>query len=280
MLFCLGSVGGRFRGRALSLIVAGFLAAPLTWADSPAVGSVFRVDLLTDQPEAAARFYRRVFGWEAEATGDPAFKVLKSDGDTIGHIVAHEPEDPAQSEVQWLASLVVQDLDALDAEALDGSVFLAPEPGPHGERLSVIGDPEGAPVVLLEPAGGLDVSAEAVPRELIWVELLSENRERTSSFFQDLIGYQQSIVGEGEGYLLLTSAGRPRVGIVNKPWADVAPSWLVYLLVVDLEAILAAVEQAGGAVLLPPGPSLADGKVAIVEDPTGGVFAVQERRQP
>jgi len=262
----------------LPLLAAVILMAPFVRAEEPAVGSVLRVDLLTDNPEAAGQFYRRVFGWAVEATSDPAFQRLKSNGETIGHIIAHEPEDPAESEVQWLAALAVRDLEALNAQALGGSVFLAPEAGPDGELLSVIGDPEGAPVVLLEPAGDPDESGDIVAQELIWVELLSENRDRTASFFQELIGYEQSLVGEGDGYLLLTSAGRARAGIVNKPWPDVAPSWLVYVLVADLQEILAAAKLAGGSLLLAPDESLADGRLAILEDPTGGVFAVQERR--
>jgi predicted enzyme related to lactoylglutathione lyase len=244
------------------------------------VGSVVRVDLLTDEPEAAAQFYRDVLGWETEATMDPAFQLLRSDGVTIGHIVNHEPEDPNESEVQWLVSLAVRDLAALDVESAGGSVYLAPEPGPHGERLSVIGDPEGAPVVLVEPAEGEDESEDVLSRELIWVELLSENRDRTSSFFQSLIGYEQSVVGDGDGYMLLTSAGQSRAGVVNKPWPDVAPSWLIYVLVTDLPQILESARLAGGSVLLPPSKSLAGGRVAILQDPTGGVFAVQERYEP
>ena len=114
-------------------------------------------------------------------------------------------------------------------------------------------------------------------RELIWVELLSANRDRTASFFQALLGYEQTLIGEGEGYLLLTSNGRPRAGVVSKPWQNVAPSWLVYVLVADLQAALNAVKLAGGSVLLQPSESLADGRLALVEDPTGGVLAVQER---
>ena len=56
------------------------------------------------------------------------------------------------------------------------------------------------------------------------------------------------------------------------------PRWLPYLRVTDIDQTIARVETAGDTVLLAPAEQYDEGSVAIVSDPTGGVFAIQAPR--
>ena len=58
----------------------------------------------------------------------------------------------------------------------------------------------------------------------------------------------------------------------------VEPAWLAYLLVDDVDKTARKVLKAEGAVLVPPQRDGFNEDVAIVADPTGGVFALQHRR--
>ena len=70
---------------------------------------------------------------------------------------------------------------------------------------------------------------------------------------------------------------QPHASVVKSPLADVQPNWLPYLLVDNVDATARRVLNAGGAVLLPPQKDGFILDVAIVADPTGGVFALQQK---
>jgi len=265
------------RQTLLGVLLAMSWSGVAGWANTPVNGALVRLDLLTDQPTIAAEFYEAVFGWTTEPTTDPAMRLLIGDGIAIGHIVDHEPADPQVSEVQWLPSLAIDDPN-VDPAAFGGSMLLSAITGPHGERLSVVADPEGAPVALLGHSESWRGSRDLVSDGRFWVELLAENQQRASLFYKALLAYESRYAGsDPESYLLLTSEDKPRAGIVQKPWDDVASSWLVYVRVSSVAETLDRVAAAGGSVLLGPRTSSSGGKVAIVADPTGGVIAVQEQ---
>lgn len=84
----------------------------------------------------------------------------------------------------------------------------------------------------------------------------------------------------GAGYLTLSSGDRIRTGIARNPWPDVEPNWLVYVYVESVQQTVAEAQRAGGFVLLAPSHDWEDGRIALIEDPTGGVLAIQQRARP
>jgi len=63
---------------------------------------------------------------------------------------------------------------------------------------------------------------------------------------------------------------------VKIPWDDVKPNWLPYIAVEDVMAIVAKAEELGGKILVEPDKTIREGRVAIIADPSGAVFAVQQ----
>jgi predicted enzyme related to lactoylglutathione lyase len=284
-----------FRGRlclALYLVFAAFLsgcAQLQTKPGLPAIGGepgaqaqpgkfVFH-ELLNDDPARAQAFYGELFGWQFQDQGD-GYSLIEADGRPIGGLVQHQPEDPARSENQWLSTLSVADVDAAVALVRErGGVLLeGPQTLPPRGRLAIVTDPQGALLVLLRADGGDPPDSDPAPGRWLWDELWTRDPKAAQGFYQGLAGYRAAALGEstGDWYLVLGTGERPRAGIVQLPWPELTPSWLPYLRVSDVPAVIRRATELGGSLLLVPAASVESGQVAILADPTGAVFGIQQ----
>jgi len=82
--------------------------------------------------------------------------------------------------------------------------------------------------------------------------------------------------GADRAYYVLEAGGRPRAGVTRLLAADVKPNWLPYVRVADVNATVGRVQALGGHVLIAPTPKIRDGRVALIQDPTGAAVAIQE----
>jgi predicted enzyme related to lactoylglutathione lyase len=113
-------------------IGAGVVNAPgaLTWND-----------LITPDPDAAARFYGELFGWTAlEIPGAGGYRVIQNGGRSNGGMTSRPDMPPA-----WLPYFGHPDIDALTARIgdLGGRALGEPVTVPAG-RFAVLADPQGA----------------------------------------------------------------------------------------------------------------------------------------
>ena len=101
------------------------------------------------------------------------------------------------------------------------------------------------------------------------------------AFYEAAFGYSAVRVDDaaGEPPVVLETAEEPRATIVRIPWDFVEPNWLPYVLVADGRQTLEKILDAGGSVLFTSEDTVEDTGTyaAIVADPTGGVFAIQEK---
>ncbi|MFW2405891.1 MAG: VOC family protein [Gammaproteobacteria bacterium] len=243
-------------------------------------GQLVWADLLTDDVDAAKAFYSKVFAWDF--VGDNQYAQASHGGVPVAGIAFHAPHDPNVSEVAWLISISVDDVDAAvnAASGAGGTVLEAPRSVPERGRFAIIEDNQDAVLVLLKSAQGDPPDRRSVDNEWIWAELWTPDTAVAADFYAAAVGYEAKTITENDGgrYTLLTHGGAPKTGIVPLPWENVEPNWLPYLRVADVGDTIERVENAGGQVLLPPRKENDDGRVAIVSDPTGGVFAIQARR--
>lgn len=112
---------------------------------------VVQWQLVTRDPQGAAHFYGELFGWETDDDNPMGYRRVDPGGDRgiPGGIWPAPPE--ATSFFQLFVE--VEDVDAAvaKAEELGGSVVIAPQSMPEGDRMAVIHDPEGVPVALYRP---------------------------------------------------------------------------------------------------------------------------------
>jgi hypothetical protein len=104
-------------------------------------------DLVTPDPEAAARFYEALFGWTTEEIPDAGgYRVIKNGERTNGGIMPLDPQRMgAETPPNWMPYFGHEDVDRLVGEVggLGGRVFSGPLRMPQGS-IAVLGDPQGA----------------------------------------------------------------------------------------------------------------------------------------
>lgn len=241
-------------------------------------GTVVWVDLTTPDVDRASRFYERLLGWrhELSATDEGTYTIARVDAGMVGGMMAPAPGAPAAP--RWTAVVGTEDLDATVAAVprLGGVVVQPPMPIPGGARLAVVADPTGAALAVMESPTWDPGIVWAEPGGAAWIECLSSDPTTARAFYEALLGWKGE-EGSG-GYVVFTLDGERVGGLMSTPVslpADSPSYWLVYFAVDDVTAACAAAPDAG-AVVLEPVHDIPEGRFAVLEDPTGAVFAVYQ----
>jgi uncharacterized protein len=263
----------------------GIDTSAMSFSHEPLVGKVVWNDLVTQDLEAARRFYGELFGWTFEqstAPGGQPYLLARSGRIFVAGMVA--VNSPSRQVVlsRWLPYMSVGDVDASLARATAGgaTVLVGARDVSLG-RVAVIEDKEGAVLGLARSRIGDpdDTTTAAAPGRVVWTELLANEPASASQFYQAVLGVTaHTIERHGGPYTLLAEGASDRAGILQNPSDDAAPVWLTYFGVEDPVSAAARVEALGGKVILPPSPQLRDGTMAVVTDPTGALFALQKVR--
>ena len=272
---------------ALAIVASGTLMAEITDFGSIQDGSssiqrpgaVVWMDLLTDDVESAASFYKDVFDWQFEFNTDRDYAYGTHNGTPVAAISAYD-QDLGETEGLWLASVAVNDIETAVTRVKEngGAIIEPPENLPGRGRYVLVEDPTGAVVVLLRASSG-DPERSEVNGRWLWTELWTDDVDKATDFYEEVVGYKTVAVKDtgGSVFQVMGRDQKPHVSVVKTPLPDVEPTWLPYLQVADIDATARAVLKAGGAVLVPPQKDSLNADVAIVADPTGGVFALQQK---
>jgi predicted enzyme related to lactoylglutathione lyase len=116
-------------------------------------GAFSRGELITDDVEASAAFYRTVFGW---TLGDPqgplGRRELRLNGRAVAELLPRPAAMPAGIPPYWDVYFTVADAKAaVDAvPALGGTVLMGATPVEHG-TIAVFADPAGAVFTVVAP---------------------------------------------------------------------------------------------------------------------------------
>jgi uncharacterized protein len=121
------------------------------------------------------------------------------------------------------------------------------------------------------------------PGRFCWVELSTTDQPAAKSFYGGLFGWQprDQPMGPNEVYTLLEKAGRDAAAActLRPDQKGVPPHWQVYVAVERADAAAARAKELGATVLAPPFDVMDSGRMAVLQDPTGAVFAVWEARR-
>lgn len=116
------------------------------------------------------------------------------------------------------------------------------------------------------------------PGRIVWRELFTPDIEASRAFYESLCGW--SIEKERSGksdYHLIKADARPVGGLVPLPAfprRGVPARWVSYVSVPDVDEAVAATRTAGGKILQDPMDTPPMGRLAVIEDPQGGIIAV------
>ena len=118
-----------------------------------------------------------------------------------------------------------------------------------------------------------------------WCDMMTDDVEKARDFYTHVIGWETEVMDVGMGpYTVFKAGGGPVAGMMAKPpeaaAAGVPSAWTSYVTVDDVDACAARVASTGGAVLNGPVDIPMVGRMAIVQDPTGGVIGIMKYENP
>jgi predicted enzyme related to lactoylglutathione lyase len=242
-------------------------------------GTFSWVDLSTSAAQGAKSFYGELFGWEfedSEIPGGGLYTMCHVEGDAVAAIVQQD-----QQPGHWNNYVTVTSADetAAKAKQLGATMFEEPFDVMDAGRMAVFADPGGAMLCAWEARDHIGAGRVNDAGCMAWNELQTPDPETSSAFYSELFGWQAEPVEQDGATVYVTiknQAGWMNGGIMPMTEQGDAPSfWMTYFAVPSCDYAVARIRELGGRVLAGPmEPGM--GRIAVVHDPQGAVFAVFE----
>ena len=230
----------------------------------------------TDTTKAQA-FYTEVLGWKASTVpmGEGSATMFAAADIPRAHLAAPQTEGVPS---YWENYLRVEDVDASTKAALahGGKELVPPTNIPPG-RFSIVTSPTGAQLALFHEADSSATNPPPGPGSIHWVELHSTDIKADIAWMEATFGISTKTMPmpNGSYYILSTGSEDNMLGGAMQGEAPGVPShWLAWVEVADLEDTLKRVAGHDGKVLTDIMEIESVGRIAVVQDPTGGTFGV------
>jgi predicted enzyme related to lactoylglutathione lyase len=241
-------------------------------------------DLFTHDMQATRTFYQELFGWTFTDTdlANSRVKTINRDGVPIANAVEIDREKKGGTESVWLGYISVPDVDkAVELIKMHkGTIYSEPKELPDRGRIAVVIDAQGAIFGVVHAPEGDPPDPDNINTFFIGSELWTTDMDRAITLYTELAGYELKIVEAGQDiqYHLLLRDDVPRAGVVKILWDDVKPNWIPYVAVTDVRATIGKAEALNGKLLIKPPKEVRENPLAIIADPSGAVFGIQQIR--
>ena len=250
-----------------------------------AAGEPSWADLTTSDVDAAATFYRTIFGWEAEPVpmaDAGGYTMLTLSGKYIGALSPKMPEDPGPS--RWSVYVNVDDADKTVelAQGAGGTVVVPVMDVFTSGRMAILTDPTGAFIAIWQPQDHKGAGITDEPGTLTWVELTTSDTAKAQAFYTEVFGWD---VENSEGEMPYTEfklGDKSVAGMMAQPAdmpAGIPSYWMPYFQVVDPDTTANEAKAAGGTVIVPATDIPTGGRFAVVADPQGAAFGLYRSHQ-
>jgi predicted enzyme related to lactoylglutathione lyase len=255
----------------------------MTNIDKHPAGSFCWIELHTTDQPAAKNFYDAIFGWEADdmpmGPGD-FYTMFKLQDRVAAAGCTLRPEERSMGvPPHWMIYISVDDADAAAAKAqqLGGTVLAPAFDVMDAGRMAVVQDPTGAVFCVWQANKSHGIGVTGVAGTLCWADLSTPDAKRASDFYSGLFGWQIAAdPKDPSGYLHIKN-GEHFIGGVP-PAAHrqpgVPPHWMAYFQVDDVDAVANKAKDAGANLYLPPMTMEGVGRMSVIADPQGAVFAI------
>ena len=123
------------------------------------------------------------------------------------------------------------------------------------------------------------------PGSHCWSELATSDPTAAKAFYNSLFGWdaEDTPAGPDMVYTLLRLRGQDVAALYKQDKVEaehgVPPHWNVYIAVESADASAARARELGGKVLMEPFDVMEHGRMAIVQDPTGGTICAWQARK-
>lgn len=256
---------------------------------TPPPGAPCWFELASTDPVASTTFHRELFGWttvDMDLGPMGTYSFLRNSNGTVGALCSLPPGAPPHS--SWNVYFGVTDADAATHRAKELGAVVVAEPfdvAEHG-RMSMLMDPTGAPFNLWQsraPDAGDFVMFE--DHAIGWVELASRDASAARDFYVALLGWKceaSKVSMPGDVQYLEYGVGGTRYGGIlpmTAEWGEMPSHWSIYVPVPDVDACTARAVQLGGKLCVPAFDAPGVGRIARIDDPTGGgAYVIQLNR--
>jgi uncharacterized protein len=237
-------------------------------------------ELLTNDTAGAAAFYPKVLPWRTAPSSMPGYTIWMAGQTQIGGLMAL-PSEAGSTPPHWLVYVGTPNVDSTcsQAQGLGARIVKPSADIPNVGRFAVLSDPQGATFAVFTPGGGPPPGTPPVQGGFSWHELATTDVAAALRFYGQLFGWTKG-PGHDMGavgiYQLFEHGGTQAGGICNVQGPSTAPSWLSYVHVADSGRAVAAAKAGGGRLLHGPMEVPGGSWIAMMMDPQGGAFAVQE----
>ena len=239
------------------------------------------VDLGVDDVDRGAAFYSAVFGWRVDE-GPPeagGYRMCTKNGLVVAGLGAKQsPDQPSV----WTTYLATEDADETvrKINAAGGKVLVEAIDVMNVGRMAIAADTDGAVFGIWQSRAHTGMQLANEPGSVTWNENMSRDFDGNKAFYQAVFGYDyDDMSGGGFTYATFKVGGESRGGLgelgKDTPM-NVPANWTTYFSVADTDATVAKASELGGNVLS-PAEDTEFGRMAILTDDQGSIFAVVDQ---
>jgi predicted enzyme related to lactoylglutathione lyase len=245
-------------------------------------GTFTWIELATTDQNSAKGFYSSLFGWAIHDTPigpNEQYTIFRIDGREAAAGYTMRPDEQMMGvPPHWNLYIAVASADesAKQASELGGKVVMPAFDVMDAGRMAVIQDPTGAMFCLWQANRNPGIGVTGVEGTLCWADLNTKDPERAKQFYEGLFGWKISAGQDNTGYLHLQNGEEYIGGIPPASQFDpkMPPHWMIYFFVADIDAATKKAEGLGASIHMPPMTIEKVGRMSVVADPQGAVFAL------
>jgi uncharacterized protein len=119
------------------------------------------------------------------------------------------------------------------------------------------------------------------PGSFCWIELATSDAAAARAFYTQLFGWTVNEIPMGEmgTYFIFQHGGRDCAAMFQaNPGDGIPPNWMSYIAVKDADASAAQAQTLGGQIIKGPFDVFDNGRMAVISDVQGAVFAVWQAK--
>lgn len=251
---------------------------------APERGMPCWLDLASPDVEASKAFYTRLFGWSYHVSSPQygPYHTALVDGRIAAGLFQAGEDEGSEVRTTWRVFLCADDTAAMVTAANDlgGSTITSPREVPRQGNYAVLRDPAGAVFGLWEPLGHNGFGVTNEPGAFGWAEVNVPDADVARAFYTGLTGARARRLDDDSfptRYDVLSIGAQNAFGLLQmtKEWEGVPPHWMPYIEVENCDAVAVEAKAAGGKAPVPPFDSHY-GRIAVLNDPFGAVFSVNQ----
>jgi len=252
-------------------------------------GTFSWVELGTTDQNGAKKFYTQLFGWSVDdfPMGPSEFySMFKLQGRDTGAAYTLRPDQKAQGvPPHWLLYIATQDADATAKRVADlGGKVIAPpfDVMEHG-RMAVIQDPAGATFAVWQAKQHPGTAISGVDGTLCWADLSTPDVPNAEKFYSGLFGWQMTRDEHDKSGYIHIKNGEEFIGGIPPAQhrnPNAPPHWLLYFQTSNCDSSANKAKELGANFLLAPMTMENVGRMAVIADPQGAVFAIFQTMRP